>query len=189
MMLTCLAFLTTLPVFHDLVANTMSEVEGVQDGALIIAPEGIHIPADHHGLAFMDGVPDVAIKMFDPEAEVMLSTLSEVSQTHVLLDVTVAPSGGLRGLTLQIDGFPHMPGENPVKYVLLRPDGTVEFVPARADEPGCRVILQTDSITGGVSVRCQVTDCTGMCNLIGAVQPDGSIKLSCGCVDMPPDED
>jgi len=115
--------------------------------------------------------------------------LSQASQTHELLDVTVAPSGALRTLTLRVDGFPHMPDENLMKYVLLRPDGSVEFVPASADEPGCRLIIQTDPITGGISVRRQVTDCTGMCDLLGSVQPDGSIKLNCGCVDQPPGEE
>lgn len=187
MFLTTLAFLATLPLFHELIEHTALGVGGAQDGAIFIAPDGIHVPADHHGLAFMNDVPNVAIEMFDPDAQVMLGTLSQVSQTHELLDVTVARSGALRGLTLFVEGFPQMPDENPMKYVLLRPDGSVEFATARADEPGCRLILQTDPITGGVSVRCRVTDCTGKSDLIGAAQPDGGMKLTCGCVDQPPD--
>ncbi len=124
------------------------EVGGTQDGPIFIAPDGIHIPADHHGLAFMNDVPNVAIEMFDLDTQVMLGTLSEISQTHELLDVTVAPSGGLREVTFHVDGFPQMPDENPMKYVLLLPDGSVEFATATGDESGCRVILQTDPITG-----------------------------------------
>lgn len=189
MILSTLAFFATLPTFHELVTNATIERPAGQDSVVYVAPDGMHIPADHQGLVFMDGVPDVAIEVFEPDAQVMLGTLSEISLTHELLDVTVAPSGGLRGLTLQIDGFPRMPGESPMKYVLLQPDGSVEFVPATADEPGCRLVLQTDPITGGVSIRCGVTDCTGMCDLIGVVQPGGGLKLTCGCVDQPPGDE
>lgn len=189
MIFSSLAFLATLPTFHELVTNATLEAERVQDSVVFIAPEGIHIPADHQGLVFMNDVPDVAIEVFDPDAQVMLGVLSQISQTHELLEVKVAPSGGLRGLTLHVDGFPRMPGENLMKYVLLAPDGSVEFVPANAEEPGCRLILQTDPITGGISLRCQVTDCTGMCDLIGAVHPGGGLKLTCGCVDQPPEDE
>ena len=189
MILVTLAILATLPTFNELAANTTPEVERERDSVVFIAPEGIHIPSDHHGLVFMNDVPDVAIEVFDSDAQVMLGTLAEISQTHELLDVTVAPSGGLRGLTLHVDGFPQMPDENLIKYLLLLPDGSVEFATANADEPGCRLILQTDPITGGISVRCRVTDCTGICELIGTVQPDGGLKLTSGCADRSPEKE
>lgn len=152
---------------------------------VFVAPMGILIPVKHNGLAYMIDAPHTAIKLFQPEADLGFDGLAELSETVTIHDVGFASTGGLRSVTLDLPGFPLIEGEIFVEYFNILPDGTVEFSTART-ETGCRLIIQTEPITGGLTVRCAVTDCTGPCDLIVAVQPDGTAKFSCACLKSPP---
>ncbi|MCC5822960.1 MAG: hypothetical protein LAT64_07030 [Phycisphaerales bacterium] len=157
---------------------------------VFVAPMGIYIPLDHNGLAFMVDAPSVAIDMFEPDAEVALSDFAHLSQQHHLLNLQIGRDGGIRSITLDLPGFPMLDGEAAVRYLLIKPDGSVEFAPMALDsDEFCRLILTTDPVTGGVTARCVVIDCDGKCELVIAVLPDGSSMLNCFCLEPPPGND
>lgn len=157
---------------------------------VFVAPMGISIPLDHHGLAFMADAPSVAIEMFEPDAEVALSDFAHLSRQHRLLDLEIGRDGGIRSITLDLPGFPMLDGEAAVRYLLIKPDGSVEFAPAALDAGDfCRLILTTDPITGGVTARSVVIGCDGTCGLVVADLPDGSSRLKSICIEQQPGND
>lgn len=154
----------------------------------IVAPFGVFIPLQHSGLLRMIDVPEVAIEVFEPSANLAIGQLAPLSQHHELLDVKVHPSGALLGVTLYLPELARtLEGENPVTYFLVRPDGSFEFVPASDEEPGCRLIISVNPETGAVELRCALTDCAGRCELVVAIQPDGAAHFRCLCAEPLPE--
>lgn len=191
MLLTALAVLSSFSGLHTALPSIENEATlntSTSGDVVFIAPFGIAIPVDHRGMAFMIDVPDVAIEIFEPDADIELDSLAVVSQTYELTAVELARTGQIIGVTLDLPELAWtMPGETAVKYLVIRPDGSFEFVPAAAAESGCRLIISVNILTGKTEVRCAVTDCAGVCELLIAVQPDGTATFRCACLESPPE--
>ncbi len=173
MMLTALTLLSTIPGQIAPPAATVQPPADRPPSFVFVAPFGIFIPADHQGMIFMIDAPGVAIEAFDPDAEIALGDLANVSERFELVSVQVARSGGLRAVTLHLpDLAAMMPGKNPVKYLTLRPDGSIEFAPATASDPA-RLMIESEADTGRVTIRPMTDDDTAAV-LTVTNQPDGS---------------
>jgi hypothetical protein len=122
------AILNGLPASH-----TGADEGDPRNGVVFVAPMGIFIPLNHNGLAFMNDAPSVAIDMFEPDAEVTLNEFALLSQSVELLDLEIGRDGKVRAVTLNLPDFPRIDGEIPVKSLLIKSDGTVEFSPLAAD--------------------------------------------------------
>lgn len=123
---------------------------------IFIAPMGISIPINRHGLAFMVDAPNVAIDLFEPDARIdlaplaPLATLSEIVHLH---DVTITRTGTLAAVTLNLPRFPILEGQFKVRDLTIRPDGAIEFIVATVKDAGVSILLTQDRDTNLVTMQ------------------------------------
>lgn len=111
---------------------------------IFIAPMGISIPINHHGLAFMVDAPNVAIDLFEPDARIDLAPLATLSEVVHLHDVRITRTGAVAALTLNLPRFPMLEGQFKVRDLTIRPDGAIEFIVASAKDANASILLTQD---------------------------------------------